>query len=1110
MKNIYRHFYILFTALTIISCKKESEKNEESGNMGFSLIPYTESALTFRNQLTENREFSFLTFHYMYNGGGVATGDINNDGLTDIYFTGNQVPDRLYLNKGNLKFEDISQKSGIDKIMHGWHTGVVMVDINGDNYLDIYVCRGANPEPDSLRRNLLFINQKDGTFEEQAKSYGIDDIGFSIQAVFFDYDNDNDLDLFVSNRPNLFSLLVDDIILGRKNAPDVNKSQLYRNNGNETFTNVTKEMGMNENYGYGLSVTTGDFNNDGFQDIYLGNDFTENDYCWINKGGKQFVESIRVITNHTPFYSMGTDISDINNDGLEDILTVEMLAEDYWRAKVTMSPMVRGVEFDDLYFSGKVHLQYMQNVMNLNMGNGHFVDVGQYCGLKNTDWSWSILATDFDNDTYRDIFITNGYKRDVFDNDARAKAEKQLKEEIKNHPHGTNLPPVLSILDNYPSVKLVNYIYKNEGNLKFTKKMTEWGINIPSWSNGAATADFDNDGDLDIVVNNVDDYPYLYKNNLDGSNNSCRIKLEGPALNTAGIGAIVVLTSDSITITEQFKVVRGYLSSVEPIIHFGIGTRKTVDEINVTWPDGKTSTVKNVKANQIATISYKNAQVIKQENKIADPLFKEITKEAIVPAFIHQENNFNDFRIQVLLPHRLSWNGPPIAVGDLNNDQLEDFFVGGASGQAGAIYIQDGNGKFNKKSTAILEQDKEQEDTGACFFDADGDGDLDLYMVSGGTEKPANYTYYQDRLYLNDGKANFTKSKGLPKIGISGSCVKPFDYDQDGDLDLFVGGRVIPNYYPYPSNSFILRNDKGKFTDVSTEIAPCLTKLGLVTDAVIVDINKDNLLDIVVVGEWMPLTFLIQKDGQFYKDSTQFSIPSSKGWWFRIIEADMDSNGENDFIVGNIGLNYKFSASEEKPFEVYANDFDGNTTYDVFLAKHLKNRVVPIRGRQCASEQLPDVINKFPTYRAFAEANIEDILGENIGKAIHLQANTFATTAFLRNGNSFKAVVLPLEAQLSATQGIIFDDFTKDGQSDILIAGNWCAAEYETPWANQGIGRLFVNQGDQKFKAMMPKESGFFVKDDVRHLASIKLGKNKKKGVLVSSNNNILRLFELK
>lgn len=1107
MKSYKAFIFKLLTfnlILLMSSCADQEKSPSGSGKM--VKLNSDQTGINFSNNVTEDVNFNFLTYHYIYNGGGIAAGDINNDGLTDLYFTGNMVEDKLYLNKGDFKFEDISQSSGILLPQKGWNTGVVMVDINGDGYLDIYVCRGASTESIDLRRNLLFVNQKNNTFKEEAQAYGIADEGFSIMANFFDMDNDNDLDLVVSNRPDKFSLSVFDILEGRKNAAQANKVRLYRNEGNSRFSDVSMEYGMNVSFGYGLAVTVSDLNGDGYQDIYFSNDFTENDYCFLNQNGKGFKESIKQITNHTAFYAMGTDIADINNDGLEDILTVEMLPEDYWRAKVTMSPMVRGSQWDEFFTSGRVHVQYMQNMLQLNRGNGFFSDVAQYAGIKSTDWSWAVLMSDFDNDGLRDIFISNGYRRDMFDNDAMRKADKQLMEAIKKNNNNPNLKPMLSLLENYPSVKLVNYIYKNEGDLKFTKKMDDWGMNEPSWSQGSVVADLDNDGDLDLVVSNLDAQAFVYRNEIQ-SGNYLRIELDGPALNKSGLGAKVELVYGNTRLFDQFKVVRGYQSSVEPIMHFGMGQNPIADSVIVTWPDGKISIQLGVKANQKIKIEYNTAQLASRKNESQPTAFIEQTESLIQPAFRHIENTFNDFYPQVLLPHRLSMDGPCLAVADLNGDLLDDFFVGGAAGQSGAVYIQNTEGTFSLKANPSISADKDHEDTGACFFDSDGDGDLDLYVVSGGTEKPVNYDYYQDRLYINDGNGNFNKSNKLPKIGMSGSVVKPIDFDGDGDMDLFVGGRTVPNYYPLPPNSFILQNDGGTFTDVSTKLAPALTKVGMVTDALVTDINQDKSPDLVLVGEWMPLTVLLNKNGKFVKDTSEFKFPASVGWWNRIIEADFNGDGEKDFIIGNIGKNYKFQPSPEKPLELYANDFDGNTTMDVFLAKHLKDRVVPIRGRECSSEQLPDVLNNFPTYRDFADANIDQILGDKIKSGINLKADQFGSVIWYRKGNQFSETLLPFEAQISAVKSMISEDFNEDGIVDLMIGGNWYASEYETQRADQGTGEIFINDGKGGLKALPLTKSGFFIPYDVRQILPIRLGKSGKKAILVGVNNGPLRIF---
>lgn len=1110
--NIPSVFISVFLFIVVLdSCKQSekstSDKDSNTVNGKFEFVNPSNAGINFVNQLTEDEKFNFLTFHYIYNGGGVAAGDINNDGLTDLYFVGNMVPDRLYLNKGNFKFEDITQTSGIGEARHGWHSGVCMADVNSDGYLDIYICRGATTESVSERANQLYINQKDGKFKDMATEYGLADTSYSIMANFFDMDNDHDLDLIVSNRPDAFGILVEQVVQGRKNAPYITRSKLYRNNGNQSFTDVTKEFGFGESFGYGLSVTIADLNNDGYQDIYFANDFNENDYCYLNQGGKGFLESIREITHHTPFYSMGTDIMDLNGDGLEDIMTVEMLPEDYWRSKVSMAPMVRGEVFDLFFKTGNTNLQYMQNVVNLNRGNGWFSDVADLTGMKSTDWSWSVLVTDLDNDGKRDVYITNGYKRDVFDNDAIKKADLQFKDYVGTRDLSKPVPVDLNLLKYYPTVKLVNYVYQNQGDLKFSNNIHSWGLNKESLSQGAATADLDNDGDLEIIVNNLDEAPFILKNNI-GNNNSIRIKLSGPGQNLNGLGAKVTVKTKSLTQFEQFKMVRGYASSVEPILHFGIGQEKQAEEIVVDWNDGKITVVKNVPSNSVYTIAYKDAIDKPAETSKVSAIFAD-QSSSIQPGFKHKENEFNDFQIQVLLPHRLSRNGPALCVADVNGDGMDDFFVGGAKNQSGSIYIQNKDLKFNKLNNPVFDGDKSHEDVGAVFFDADNDRDLDLYVVSGGTEAPANYEYYNNRLYLNDGKGKFKKGN-LPNVGISGMCVKAFDYDLDGDQDIFVGGRVIPNYYPYPSNSFILRNDKGTFKDVSQEIAPSLNKLGLVTDAVVSDVNNDQKPDLVVVGEWMPITFLIQKDGKFVKDSTSYAIQGpNKGWWNRIIEADVNEDGQKDYIVGNLGLNYKFHASTEKPFEVFANDFDGNTTYDVFLAKHMKDKMVPIRGRQCSSEQLPDIVNKFPTYREFAESDITKILGNELNKAINLKADNFASILLLRKGDQFEIKPLPTEAQFAPVKGILYSDYTGDGKSDIIIAGNWFASEYETPVADNSIGLLLKNDGNGSFLSSSVKESGIFLPQDVRDIVSLTVGPkdNSKKAFLVAINDGNLKLL---
>ncbi|HEX5624547.1 MAG TPA: VCBS repeat-containing protein, partial [Saprospiraceae bacterium] len=968
--------------VSLNACKK-TDASKPEGPL-FTLLEPKETGIRFSNTITETQEEYIYNFNYIYNGAGVGLADFNNDGLTDIYFVGNQVPDKLYVNEGDFKFKDVSESAGIEKF-DGWRSGITIVDINNDGYPDIYITRGGFKNDSAKNRNLLLVNQKNLSFKEEAARYGIDDPGYSISSTFFDYDNDGDLDLYVDNRPERWGVNTEAIV--REKAQQKNRidplvtDHLYRNDGG-SFKDVTAEAGLYPNYGYGLSAIAGDINKDGTQDLYVANDFIEQDYFYVNMGQGKFRESARDVCNHVPYYSMGADFGDINNDGLEEILVVEMRPEDYKRSKTTMPPM-QPEFFYDLRNRGFAD-QYMHNVLQYNHGNGFFSDIAQLAGVEKTDWSWAALIMDVDNDRYKDIFISNGYRRDVYDRDGNIIMDSLLK---KTDNYVNHLEDALKYL---PSVKLVNYIFQNNKDLSFSKKMKDWGMEQTSFSNGAAFGDLDNDGDLDLVVNNIDDPAFVYRNNLDARKNHLRIRLDGPPANVDGIGAKVTLYHGEEQQYQQFKVVRGYLSSCEPVVHFGLDQLSRVDRITVEWTDGRINELQDVKANQLLKISYKDAAPQVAEKPAEQTLFQESTSEYIQPPYFHRENPFDDYQKQILLPHSLSKTGPHIAVGDANGDQREDFYVGSAHGQAGQLYLQQADGRFSAQSNPVFEQDKAYKDYGSCFFDADGDRDLDLYVVSGGTEYPAGHALYQDRLYINNGAGLYTKSslKALPRTLSSGSCVVPCDYDGDGDLDLFRGGRTIPDQYPYPPESYLLENKgKGIFEDVTDQKAAELRKIGMVTSAVWMPVSGDHQPDLVVVGEWMPLQFFENQNGTLIrKDAAQFGLKDTEGWWNRIVAADLDGDGDQDLVAGNLGWNYKFHASPEKPFQVYCDDFDDNGSFDIVLAKENSGQLVPVRGRQCSSEQVPEISKKFPTYNAFANATLKDLYGTGLDNALHYQA----------------------------------------------------------------------------------------------------------------------------
>jgi hypothetical protein len=1103
-------------ALTLSSCSNDSTV--------FTQLPAEDTGITFSNKITESDTMNVLTFEYINNGGGVAIGDFNNDSLPDVYFTGNQVNNKLYINKGDFKFEDITQQAGVAGD-NKWCSGVALVDINNDNKLDIYVCATAKKVA-SQRANMLYVNQgvdKDNKpiFKEMAREYGIADTTHSTNAAFFDYDNDGDLDLYVlvnemddTRFPNKYHEKIKD---GSSKRTD----KLYRNDWNPTlkhavYTDVSKQAGiLIEGYGLGLNIT--DINRDGWKDIYITNDYLTNDLLYINNHDGTFTDQSDLYFKHTSYSAMGNEVNDINNDGLVDIVALDMMPETNYRKKM-MTPANNYVTYQNNELYG-YNYQYPRNTLQVNQGKDPktgrplFSEVGLLAGIAETDWSWTPMVTDFDNDGLRDIIITNGFPRDITDQDF-----------IAYHASMSSLVTKMMLMDSIPSVKIKNFAYKNKGNLQFEDVTNAWGITQPSFSNGAAYADLDNDGDLDYIVNNINDSASVYRNNIvqqkPAESNYLRIKLKGGKDNILGLGAwIEIAYNNGEKQVYEYSPYRGYLSSIEPIAHFGLGKVQVVEQVKVIWPNGKAQILKQVHTNKTLYLDEANAKDIPQENtKPQVVLLKDIT-DALNIDYVHRENDIIDFNVQKLLPHKFSQFGPALAVGDVNGDGLDDIFVAGANEYKGKFLLQTKDGKFLVKDLLPGNEGKEKgsEDMGVLLFDTENDGDLDLYIVSGSYEYPAGDPHYQDRFYLNDGKGNFQLvEQAIPAILESGSCVKAVDFDKDGDLDLFIGGRVEPSAYPKPVNSRILRNEAPavKFTDVTAQVAPQLNNIGLICDAVWTDYDNDGWVDLALAGEFMPITFLKNEKGKFKNVSEQTGLAKYTGWWNSIAAGDFDNDGDIDYIAGNLGLNTLNRASEANPVSVYAKDFNSDGHFDAIPTVYFKDldgvrKEFPFSTRDDLAKQFIQTRQRFDSYAKFAKATINEVLKpEELKEALILRA-TWMKSSYLENqGNGqFKIKELPIQAQYSPVFGIAVQDFDQDGNLDVLLTGNDYSTELTVGRLDASKGSLLKGNGKGGFTVVNVEQGGYCVGGDSKALVQLQNAKGNLLTV-TSQNRDKLKFFE--
>ncbi len=1052
-----RKWALLMVMGFVFGCKAENS------NSIFKLLSEQDTGIDFVNAIQETEKDNVLNYEYFYNGGGVAAGDFDNDGLTDLYFTANQGADKLYLNKGQLQFEDVTARSGIT--WNGeWKTGVTVVDLNADGWLDIYVSVSGNVDNPTLRKNKLYINNKDLTFSEKAADYNLDLATFTTQTAFFDYDRDGDLDAYVLNH-NVEDFNRFDVQAVHAMRDTLAGDRLMRNDGGK-FTDVSATAGIKGNpIGFGLGIHVADLNGDGWPDIYVSNDYIESDYFYVNNQDGTFSDVIDQTTGHTSYFSMGNDIGDINNDLLPDIVTTDMLPEDNRRQKLLFGPD-RYEAYLSMLRNG-FHPEIMRNMLQVNNGDGTFSEVGQVAGVSNTDWSWSPLLADFDNDGFQDMFVTNGYLRDYTNMDFM----KYYADERQN-----NAQDVSAIIAQMPSTKTPNYIFRNNQNLTFTNQQAAWGFDTPVISNGAVSVDLDNDGDLEIVTNNINERAYLYQNLSREEEKGHFLSVDpGATPGQSAIGAKVYAYADSLRQYRSLTPTHGFQSSVAAPLHFGLGGKTKLDSLIIVWPDGKAQKATNVDADQLLKIKYApNYAGEFQPIPTTKPLF---TLTQTISE--HQQQPLNDFNRQLLLLHMYSYQGPRIAKGDVNGDGLEDLYLGGGKGQPGQLWLQQKNGDFVRKPQPVFQQNELATDTDAVFFDADGDGDPDLYVTSGGYEYLPNDLMLQNRLYKNDGKGNFTKDyEALDSGNFSDSRAVALDFDKDGDMDLFVAGSVVPGNYPRYNPSRLYRNDNGKFTNVEN---PVFSTLGLLTDVCVLDYDKDGYEDLVAVGEWTGIIWLHNERGTFtvVKDE----LNELTGFWQSIIAEDFDKDGDKDLIVGNYGLNSQLKASTDFPMRLFTEDFDDNGKLDPILAYAIQGKNHPAYSRDELSDQLIPLKKKYLTHESYATATMEDILGEFKDKTPEKStARTLSTIYLVNDSGKFTQKPLPLQAQFAPIYALASADVNGDGYVDLIAAGNQSRSRVRIGTMDANYGQVFLNDKKGGFIYLSQSHSGLQFRGDVRGL----------------------------
>jgi hypothetical protein len=1108
MKPGQAKFWVL-SLFIFYSCTNNSDLEQE--NTLFVSMPAQKTGVDFINLLTETEAFNIIDYLYFYNGGGVSVGDINNDGLIDIYFSSNQGPNKLFLNKGKMVFEDISKKSGLESL-GSWKTGVSMVDINGDGLLDIYVCRLGNFK--GIRgKNELYINNGDLTFSEKAAEYGLDFQGFSTHASFFDYDRDGDLDMYLLNhavhteksfgRASLRYL--DDGLAG---------DRLYKNNsdkGEERFTDITNEAKIySSQLGYGLGTGISDLNNDGWPDLYVSNDFNENDYLYLNKADGTFQDQTSSALNYSSRFSMGSDFADMNNDGWVDFITLDMLAKDETIQKLSQGEDTEENLQQKLNYG--FERQFSRNCFQLNNGNGTFSEIAQLSGISATDWSWGVLLADYDNDGWKDIFISNGIVRRPNDLDyMNFITNPNLENGLQNNVDLSDL----ELASEMPPGDVENFFFRNNKDLTFQNVSATWNVSRKNISNGSAYADLDNDGDLDLIINNINATAEILENQQaqqlgKAKNNFLKIRFKGLGANKFGLGSRVEAFGNGKQIIQENFTSRGFQSSTAPEVHLGLGEINSLDSLKVIWPSGKIEKFTTIKANQTLTVDESAAKTFPSYlAPTQEPILKVVENALSGLDFDHYEDNFNDFNYESLLPHKLSQEGPSLAVGDVNGDGREDVYVGGASGQAGHLFIQVQGGKFQKSNQPLFEQDAALEDTEAIFFDSNKDGFLDLVVGRGGNVADPNDTGGQSKIYLNNGKGEFQQSISLPlEKNVQVSVILAHDFDQDGLADLMVGGRNVAGKYGKIPRSYLLKNLGGnRYQDITPQIAPELANLGMVKDAAWTDIDADGTQDLIVIGEWMPITIFLNKKGKLVNETVRFGLDNTNGWWSSIAVEDFNQDGFPDVVVGNLGLNNRLKPSAEFPIKMVVADFDKNGTSEQIISYPVEGNYFTVATKDELVKQIPILKKDFIRYNDFAGKPVDEVFAKfQIKDAPYLKSNQFESLVlYNQRGKNFIAKALPIEAQFSPIEDIVVEDIDQDGYLDLVLGGNATAVasyfgSYQGNW-----GLILKGDATGSFKTF--KESSLKIKGDVKQIREVTVGTNK--WLIFAKNNSSLEVFSI-